>query len=172
MCGAWVFVHKVQFMLQEHVKTTKTEKTRLFFAKKKMNLVPNKHFLLNVSFQSTKYRKKELCVDNKVQETIWDVYCPTCRNEKCLHNSNNRTTGFYDCKKCKSCCHALNIPFRDQKPLFILFGGDGTHYFARTTSRDYRKGKPLPFSKIFFHQSQPSASEPEPEKVEIIPFMA
>ena len=29
-CGAWVFVHKVLFMLQEHVKTTKIDKTRFF----------------------------------------------------------------------------------------------------------------------------------------------
>ena len=34
-CGAWLFVHKVPFMLQEHVKTKKkTDKTRFFFAKK------------------------------------------------------------------------------------------------------------------------------------------
>ena len=32
--GAWLFVHKVLFTLQEHVKTTKTDKTRFFFAKK------------------------------------------------------------------------------------------------------------------------------------------
>ena len=33
-CGAWLFVHKVAFKLQEHVKTIKTDKTRFFFAKK------------------------------------------------------------------------------------------------------------------------------------------
>ena len=33
-CRAWLFVQKVPFMLQEHVKTTKTDKTRFFFAKK------------------------------------------------------------------------------------------------------------------------------------------
>ena len=33
-CGAWFFVHKVPFMLQETVKTTKTDKTR-FFARKR-----------------------------------------------------------------------------------------------------------------------------------------
>ena len=33
-CGAWLFVHKVPFTLQEHIKTTKTDKTRFFFAKK------------------------------------------------------------------------------------------------------------------------------------------
>ena len=33
-CGGWLFVHKVPFMLQEQVKTTKTDKTRIFFARK------------------------------------------------------------------------------------------------------------------------------------------
>ena len=33
-CGSWLFVHKVLFLLQEHVKTTKTDKTLFFFAKK------------------------------------------------------------------------------------------------------------------------------------------
>ena len=30
-CGAWLFVHRVPFTLQEHVKTTKTDKTRIFW---------------------------------------------------------------------------------------------------------------------------------------------
>ena len=34
-CGAWLFVHKVPFMLQERVKTTQTDKTPFFFAKKR-----------------------------------------------------------------------------------------------------------------------------------------
>ena len=34
-CGAWLFVHKVPFMLQDHVKTTKTDKIRFFFARKR-----------------------------------------------------------------------------------------------------------------------------------------
>ena len=33
-CGAWLFVHKVPFMLQEHVKTTKTVETRFFAGKR------------------------------------------------------------------------------------------------------------------------------------------
>ena len=37
-CGAWLFVQKVPFLLQEHVKETKTDKTRFFFAKKKDEL--------------------------------------------------------------------------------------------------------------------------------------
>ena len=34
-CGAWLSVHKAPFALQEHVKTTKTDKTRFFFARKR-----------------------------------------------------------------------------------------------------------------------------------------
>ena len=39
-CGAWLFVHKAPFMLQEHVKTTKTDETRSFVAKKTWNWCP------------------------------------------------------------------------------------------------------------------------------------
>ena len=136
-----------------------------------MNLVPNKQLLLNVPFQSTKYRKKELCVDNKVRETIGDVFCLTCRNEKCVYILTNKTTSFCDCKKCKACCNVLNIPCKDQKPTIMLFGGDGTHCFARKTSRDYEEGKPSPFLKKFVRQSQPSTSELEPKKDKSSPNM-
>ena len=33
-CGALLFFHKILFMLQEHVKTTKTDKTRFFAGKR------------------------------------------------------------------------------------------------------------------------------------------
>ena len=33
-CGAWFFVHKVPFTLKEHVKTTKSDKTRFSSLKK------------------------------------------------------------------------------------------------------------------------------------------
>ena len=100
-------------------------------------MVPNKQLLPYAPFQSTKYGKKELCVD--IIKTIGDMYCPTCRNEKCVYILTNKATNFYDCKKCKASCHALNIPFKDQKPTIMLFGADGTHCFARKTSRDYGK---------------------------------
>ena len=136
-----------------------------------MNLVRNKQLLLNVPFQSTKYRKKEVCVDNKVPEIIGDVYCPTCRNEKCVYISINKTTSFFDCKKCKTCCHVLNIPFKDHKPTIMLFGGDGRNCFARKMSRDFEKGKPFPYLKTFLRQSDQSTSEHEPKEAEVIPFM-
>ena len=130
-------------------------------------MLPEKQFLLNATFQSTKYRKKELC--DKVRETIGEVYCPTCRNEKCVYLSSNKTTSFYDCKKCKACCHVLNIPFKEQKPTIMLFGGDGTHCFAKKTSRDYEN--PSPFLEKFLRQSQPSISEPVPKTDKSSPNM-
>ena len=33
-CGAWLFVHNVPFILPEHVKTTKTDKTHFFLQEK------------------------------------------------------------------------------------------------------------------------------------------
>ena len=67
--------------------------------------------------------------------------------------------------------NVLNIPFKDQKPTILLFGGDGTHCFARKASRDYEKGKPSPFLKKFLRQSESSTSEPEPNKVKKSPNM-
>ena len=127
-----------------------------------MNLVPNKQQLLNVPIQSNKYRKKELSVDNKKRETIGDLFCPTCRNEKCVYISTNKRTSFYDCEKCKAFCNVSNIPLKDQKPTIKLFGGDGTHSFARKTNRDCKKEKPSPFLKIFsanHNQAHPNLNQ-------------
>ena len=76
----------------------------------------------------TKYKKlSEMCIVPHVGKKV------------CFFLSTIKRTSFYDCEKCKACCHVLNIPFRDEKPTIRLFGGDGTHCFARKTSRDYEK---------------------------------
>ena len=36
----------------------------------------------------------------------------------------------------------------------MLFGGDGTHCFAKNTSRVYEKEKPFPFLKKFLRQKK------------------
>ena len=123
-----------------------------------MNLLHDKQLFKIVPFQITKNWKKEMCVDNI--KTIGVVYCPTCRNEKCVYLSTTKTTNFYDCKKCNACSHVLKIPFMDQKPTVMLFGVDRTHCSARKTSRDYEKENPCPFLKNFLRQSQ----SPTPKK--------
>ena len=112
-----------------------------------MNLLPDKQLFNNVLFQSTKIRKKDLFVDNKVQETIGDVYCPTCRNENSVYFSTKETSSFFDFGK--TCCHVLNIPFENQKLKFILFGDVSTHCFVKKTSRDYESEKPSRYLKKF-----------------------
>ena len=65
ICGAWLFVHKVPFKLQEHVIRQKQTKHAFSLLKK---MLPDKQMFINFPFQSTKYGKKELCVDDKVRE--------------------------------------------------------------------------------------------------------
>ena len=81
-------------------------------------------------------------------------------------------SSLYDCKKCKACCHMFNVPFRDQKPLLMLFSCDGTHCFARKMCRDYKIEKSSPFLKEILRQSQSSTSDFEPKKAKINLFMA
>ena len=45
----------------------KNRQNKFFLCQKRMNLVPIKQLLPNVPFQSTKYRKKEFCVENKYE---------------------------------------------------------------------------------------------------------
>ena len=48
-CGAWLFVHKVPSMLQEHKETTKTDRTRFLSAKKKLKLLPEKQLFIEIT---------------------------------------------------------------------------------------------------------------------------
>ena len=60
-CGASLFVHKVPFTLQEHVKTTKTDKTRFFFAKKRWTWYPTNNCYLTFHFNQPNIERK-ICV--------------------------------------------------------------------------------------------------------------
>ena len=107
-----------------------------------------------------------------VKDVTGDVYCPTCWNKKCVNLSTNKNSSFHGCKKCKACTHLLIMPFKVQKLTTFLFGGDGSHRFAKKTKCDNEKEKPSPFSKKFISQSQSSTPELVPKKTKIIPFMA
>ena len=78
-CGAWLFVHKVPLMSQGHVKTTITDKSRLFFVKKRWTWYPTNNYYLKSHFNlpnierkfcvwTTKYeRLSEMCVVRHVE---------------------------------------------------------------------------------------------------------
>ena len=72
-----------------------------------------------------------------------------------------KTSSFYDCENSKASCHVLNV-FKDQKPTFMLFGGDAAHCPARKVSRDYEKKNHLHFwEKLFANriQAHPNLSQ-------------
>ena len=95
--SSFVVCSQSSFFVTRARRDDKNRQNSLFLCLKKMNLTPNKQLLVNAPLQSTKYRRKELCVDNKVRETIGDVYCPTCRDEKCVYISTNKMISF--CEK-------------------------------------------------------------------------
>ena len=93
-------------------------------------MLPDKQLFINVPFQSTKYGKKGLCVDNI--KTIGDVYCPTC--PKCVYISTNKTTSFYDCKKPAATSWIFFLGTKNRQ-LCCLMVMEHIVY----TSRDYEK---------------------------------
>ena len=60
-CGAWLFVHKVPFTLQEHEKTTQTDKTRFFFARKRWTWYPTNNYYSSSHFNQPN-KEKNNCV--------------------------------------------------------------------------------------------------------------
>ena len=95
------------------------------------------------------FKQPNIEIKNCVSTTTYERLSEMCIVQhvefKSVYISTKKTTSFYDCKKWKACCNVLNIPFKDQKPTIMLFGGNGTHCFARKTSRDYKKDEPSPF---------------------------
>ena len=54
----------------------------------------------------------------------------------------------YECLQCKACCQVLNIPLKDQTPIIMLLGGDGTHTFVKKRSHGYEAEKLSPCYEI------------------------
>ena len=70
-CGACFFVHKVPFMLQEHVKKTKTDKTLcFFFAKKRWTWYPTNNCYLMSHFNETNIEKKNCVWTTKYERLL------------------------------------------------------------------------------------------------------
>ena len=69
-------------------------------------------------------------MDNKVQHTIGNAYCLTCRNEISLCILTNKMSYFYVFEVCKACCHVLKIPFKDQGPTTFLFSQEHAYCFV------------------------------------------
>ena len=170
-CGAQLFVHKAPFTLQEHVKTTKTDKTRFFAKKDELVTGKNICYLMSHFNQPNIERKNCVCRTTKFRRLLEICTVQPVETKSVFAFQPIKRLVSTTVKKGRAGCHVSNIPFKDQKPLIMLFGGDGTHCFARKTSREYEKEQPSPFLKKFLRQSQPSTSELEPKKDKSSPNM-
>ena len=72
-CGARLFVHRVPFTLQKNLKTTNNRQNTLLLCWKKISLLPDEQLFIFVTSQSTKFRKEQMCLDNKTQEIMGDA---------------------------------------------------------------------------------------------------
>ena len=72
-CGAWLFVHKVLFMLQENVKMTKRDKTSFFFARKRWTWHPTDNCLILSHFNQPNIERKN-CVWTTKYETLSELW--------------------------------------------------------------------------------------------------
>ena len=89
----------------------------------------------SVLIESTKNSNKDMFtfyMDNKLQKIIGDVFCPTCKNGKCVYISIIKTSSFKNCRKSRARCNVPNFPFKEPKLMLTLLGGDGTHCSAKT----------------------------------------
>ena len=68
----------------------------LFFAKEKDEIVTQQSIVTWCPFSIYQIRNKELCKDNKVQETLGVVNCPSCGNEKSVCVSTDEMSSFFD----------------------------------------------------------------------------
>ena len=71
-CGAWLFFHKVLFMLQEQVKTTKTDKTRFFIARKRWTWYPTSNYYITTHFNQPNIERKN-CVWTTKYERLSEI---------------------------------------------------------------------------------------------------
>ena len=71
-CGAWLFVHKVLFMLQEHVKTTEADKICFLFAGKICTRYQTNKYYLMSHFNQPNIERKN-CVWTTKYEKLWEM---------------------------------------------------------------------------------------------------
>ena len=72
-------------------------------------------------------------------------------------------TSFYDCTKCKTCCHVLTIPFKDQNRQLCCLAAT-VHIVLQERRVAITIKIPSPFLKDIFRQSVSRKSEPAPRK--------
>ena len=163
-CGAWLFVHKVPFTLQEHVKTTKTDKIRVFCQKRcytTTNCSIKSHFNQPIIEKKncvwTTSRLSEMCIVQHVEMKSVFTFQPIKRLVSTIVRSAKPAATFW-------------IVFLKTKNRHICCLAGMGHIVLQGRRVAITKNH-LVFLKKFLRQSQPSTSEPEPRKDKSSPFM-
>ena len=167
-CGAWLFSHKNPFMLHEHVKTTQTDKTRCFFAKKRWTWYPTSNYYLMSHFNqsnikrkncvwTTKYeRLSEMCIVQHVETKNLFTFQPTKRLDSTTVKNAKLAATFW------------MFLLRTKTDNYVVWRW--RYIFAREASRNYEK-KTISIFKNFLRQSQTRTPELERKKVKMSPNM-
>ena len=91
----------------------------------------------------------------------WRCVLSNMPERKVCSPFNQQNFQYLRLKKVLSLLSRAENFFKVKKPTISWFVGDATHWFARITSRDWEKAKPLPFVKKFFtnrNQAHPNLS--------------
>ena len=136
-CGAWLFVQKVPFVLEEHEKTTKTDKTRFFSARKRWTWYPTNSYYLMSHFDEPNMERKNCAWTTKYERL----------SEMCI------------------------VQHVEMKSVFtLLFGGDGTHCFAKRRVATTKKKNHLHLWRNFSannNQAHPNLNQKKVKWVQI-----
>ena len=66
----------------------------------------------------------------------------------------------------------VKIPFKEQKPIVTLFGGDVAYCIRRESKLDYQKEKISSLMRQYIRQSQLSTTKAEEALIELVPKQA
>ena len=100
------------------------------------------------------------------------MYCPTCRNEKRVFFSTIKISSFYDCKKCKACCHVSNNPFKVQISIILIVWWQSHSFFCQKDESWLQKWKTNSFFEEFSPPTTINHTQTKAKKGKILPFLA
>ena len=157
-CGAWLFVHKVPFMLQEHVKTTKTDKLGFFFPRKRWTWYPTINYYLMSHFNqpnkerkncvwTTKYeRLSEMCIVQHVEMksvfTIQPIKRPASTTVKSAKPAATFWIFLLGTKNRQLCCLAVTVHIVFQKRRIATTKKKNHLHLRRNFSTNHNQAHP------------------------------
>ena len=156
--GACLFAHKVPIMLQEHVKTTKTDKTRFLFARKIWIWYPTNSYYLMSHFNQPNIERKncvwtakyerlsEMCNFQQVEMKSVVTFQPVKRLISTTVKTANPAATFWrillGTKNRKFCCLAVMVHIVLQRRRVATTKKKNHLHFWRSFSANHNQAQP------------------------------